>query len=41
MTLQHLKYILTVAEKGLISEVARELHISQPSLSNAIKEVEN
>lgn len=40
MTLQHLKYILTVAEKGLISEAARELHISQPSLSNAIKEVE-
>lgn len=40
MTLQHLKYILTVAEKGSISEAARELHISQPSLSNAIKEVE-
>lgn len=41
MTLQHLKYILTVAEKGSISEAARELHISQPNLSNAIKEVEN
>lgn len=40
MTLQHLKYILTVAEKGSISEAARELHVSQPSLSNAIKEVE-
>lgn len=41
MTLQHLKYILTVAEKGSISETAHELHISQPNLSNAIKEVEN
>lgn len=40
MTLQHLKYVLTVAEKGSISEAAREWHISQASLSNAIKEVE-
>ena len=40
MTLQNLKYIITVAETGSITEAARQLFISQPSLSNAIKEVE-
>ena len=40
MTLQQLKYIVTVAEKGSISEAAKELFISQPSLTNAIKELE-
>ena len=40
MTFQHLKYLLTVAEKGSITEAAKGLFISQPSLSNAIKEVE-
>ena len=40
MTLQQLKYIVTVAEKGTISEAAKELFISQPSLTNAIKELE-
>ena len=37
MTLQQLKYIVTVAEKGSITEAAAALFISQPSLSNAIK----
>lgn len=41
MTLQQLKYVVTVADKGTISEAARELFISQPSLTNAIKELEN
>jgi DNA-binding transcriptional LysR family regulator len=41
MTLQQLKYVVTVAEKGTISEAAKELFISQPSLTNAIKELEN
>ena len=41
MTLQQLKYVITVAEKGSITEAAKELFISQPSLSGAIKEVEN
>lgn len=41
MTLQQLKYVVTVAEKGTISEAAEELFVSQPSLSNAIKELEN
>ncbi len=38
MTLQQLKYMITVAEKGSITEAAKELFISQPSLSGAIKE---
>ena len=38
MTLQQLRYITMVAEKGTISEAAKELFISQPSLTNAIRE---
>ncbi len=41
MTLQQLKYVVTVADKGTISEAAKELFISQPSLTNAIKELES
>lgn len=41
LTLQQLKYVVTVADKGTISEAAKELFISQPSLTNAIKELEN
>ena len=41
MTLQQLKYLLEVAEKGSINKAARGLHISQPSLSNAIRDLEN
>ena len=40
MTLQQLKYMVTVAEKGSITEAAKELYLSQPSLSGAIKDVE-
>ncbi len=40
MTLQQLKYIVTVAERGTLSEAARELFISQPSLTKSIKELE-
>lgn len=40
MTLQQLKYVVTVADKGTISSAAKELFISQPSLTNAIKELE-
>lgn len=40
MTLQQLKYSIAVAEKGSINEAAKSLFISQPSLSNAIKELE-
>ena len=40
MTLQQLKYIVTVAETGTITEAANRLYISQPSLTNAIHELE-
>jgi DNA-binding transcriptional LysR family regulator len=40
LTLQQLKYVLKVADKGSISEAAKSLFVSQPSLSNAIKELE-
>lgn len=40
MTLQQLKYVIVTAEKGTVSEAAQELFISQPSLTNAIKELE-
>lgn len=41
MTLQQLKYVIAVADKGSMNEAAKGLFISQPSLSNAIKELEN
>ena len=40
MTLQQLKYIITVADTGTITEAANRLYISQPSLTNAIHELE-
>ena len=40
MTLQQLKYAITVADHQSMNEAAKELFISQPSLSNAIKELE-
>ncbi len=40
MTLQQLRYIVMVAETGTITEAAKELYISQPSLTNAIHELE-
>ncbi|MGN0307518.1 MAG: LysR family transcriptional regulator [Lachnospiraceae bacterium] len=40
MTLQQLKYIVTIAETGNITEAARRLFISQPSLTNAVHELE-
>ena len=40
MTLQQLKYVIEVAKAKSISEEAKKLFISQPSLTNAIKELE-
>ena len=40
MTLQQLKYVVCVAELGNITIAAERLYISQPSLTNAIKNLE-
>ena len=40
MTLQQLRYVVMVAETGTITEAANKLYISQPSLTNAIHELE-
>ena len=40
MTLQQIKYALTIADCGSMNEAAKELFISQPSLSEAVKELE-
>lgn len=40
MTLQQLKYAIAVADFGSMNEAAKQLFISQPSLSGAMKELE-
>lgn len=40
MTLQQLKYVITVAEEGSISKASEKLFITQPSLTNQLHEVE-
>ncbi|MBQ9768490.1 MAG: LysR family transcriptional regulator [Lachnospiraceae bacterium] len=40
MTLTQLKYVITVAEAKSMNEAAKQLFISQPSLSAAIKDLE-
>lgn len=41
MTLLQLKYIVAVAAAGTISDAAKQLYITQPSLTSAIRELEN
>lgn len=41
MTLLQLKYMVTIATAGTISEAAKQLYITQPSLTSAIKELEH
>lgn len=41
MTLKQLRYIVTVADTGNITEAAAKLFIAQPSLTSAIRELEN
>lgn len=41
MTLQQLRYIITIAETGSFGKASEKLFISQPSLSSAVKELEN
>lgn len=40
VTLQQLKYVIEIARRGSMNEAAKRLFISQPSLSNAIKDLE-
>ncbi|WP_028243417.1 LysR family transcriptional regulator [Pseudobutyrivibrio ruminis] len=40
MTLKQLKYAVTVAKTGNITEAAKQLFIAQPSLTSAIKDLE-
>lgn len=41
LTLQQLRYAIEIANSGSMNEAAKRLFVSQPSLSNAIKELEN
>ena len=40
MTLQQLRYAVAVADTGTISRAAQQFFIAQPSLTNAIRELE-
>ena len=40
MTLTQMKYAIAVADTGSMNEAARSLFIAQPSLSAAIRELE-
>ena len=40
MTLQQLKYVITIAETGSMSKAAEKLFMSQPSLTSAVKDLE-
>lgn len=40
MTLTQLNYIITIAETKSMNKAAEKLYVSQPSLTNAIKELE-
>lgn len=40
MTLQQLRYAITIADSGSMNEAAKQLFVSQPSLSGMMKELE-
>lgn len=40
MTLQQLRYVITIAETGSLGKAAEKLFVSQPSLTSAVKELE-
>lgn len=40
MTIQQLRYLIAVVNSGSINEAAKNLYISQPTLSKAVKELE-
>ena len=39
MTLQQIRYMITIAETGSLGKAAEKLFVSQPSLSGAVKEM--
>lgn len=41
MTLQQMKYVVEIADRGSMNEAAKALFISQPSLSGAVRELES
>ena len=41
MTIQQLQYVLEIAKVGSISQAAKNLFLSQPNISNAVKNLEN
>ena len=40
MTLQQIRYLITIAETGSLGKAAEKLYVSQPSLTSAVKELE-
>ena len=40
MTLQQLLYVIRISDTGSFSRAAEELFVAQPSLTNAMKELE-
>ena len=40
MTLQQLRYVAEIADKGSMNEAANTLFIAQPSLSKSIRDLE-
>lgn len=40
MNIEHMKFIIEIAEKGSISKASQELFVSQPYLSRVVKEIE-
>ena len=41
MTLNQLHYIITIAESGSMNKAAEKLYVTQPSLTSALRELEN
>ena len=41
MRIQQLHYIIKIVETGIMNEAAKQLFITQPSLSNAVRDLEN
>ena len=37
MTLQQLKYVIAIADSGSVNSAAKNLYLSQPSLSSAVR----